>query len=318
MAPLSAVPAIETRGLSRSFGSRLACDGITLSVPRGAIFGLLGCNGAGKSTFVKMLLGLLRPSGGTALVLGAPAGDVQARRQIGFLPENFRYPDWATGAEVLEFHAALAGLPAERRRGRIAAGLELVGLRDDGRRLVGAYSKGMQQRLGLACALLGDPPLVVLDEPTSALDPLGRRQVREVLLALRAEGRTVFLNSHLLSEVEMICERVAVIRQGRLAASGTLRELLDAEPEAEVRIRPGDAAARAALAAAGRILEEEPVGDGLVRLRLQLRAREEVPALAAAVVAAGGRLYGLQARSRSLEDVFLELVAEGPRGASGA
>ena len=309
-------PAVETRDLTRYFGRKAGCDRITLTVPRGGIFGLLGCNGAGKSTFVKMLMGLIRPSGGVARVLGFRAGDIEARRLIGFLPENFRYPDWATGAEVLGFHAELAGLATARRRARIATVLALVGLRDDGGRLVGGYSKGMQQRLGLACAILADPPLIFLDEPTSALDPLGRRQVRALLVGLRAEGKTIFLNSHLLSEVEMISDRVAVIRAGRLVASGTLEALLDTSLEADVRIAADDQVALAALAGCGRVLATEAALGGLLRVRLALSDRAAVPGVAAAVVGAGGRLYGLQAKSRSLEDVFIELVAE-QRSASG-
>jgi ABC-2 type transport system ATP-binding protein len=295
---------VETRGLTRRFGSKLACDGLTLRVPRGGIFGLLGCNGAGKSTIIKMLMGLIRPSSGEARVLGAPPGDLSARAHLGFLPENFRYSEWATGAEVLAFHAALARVPGVRRRGRIAFVLDMVGLRDDGRRLVGTYSKGMQQRLGIACALLADPPLLFLDEPTSALDPLGRREVRELLVRLRAEGKTLFL-----SEVEMVADRVAVIRAGRLVASGTLDELLNAQLEAEVQVGADDPAAVAAVAARGRVVGREQLPGGLVRLRLQIAGRGEVPALAEAVVRAGGRLHGLQARSRSLEDVFVDLVA---------
>jgi len=310
-------PAVETRNLTRYFGAKVGCAGITLTVPRGGIFALLGCNGAGKSTFVKMLVGLIRPTSGDARVMGLPAGDIDARRRIGFLPENFRYPEWATGSEVLGFHAALAGMAPVRRRGRIAAVLDLVGLREDARRLVGGYSKGMQQRLGIACAILDDPPLVFLDEPTSALDPLGRREMRELLLRLRAEGHTVFLNSHLLSEIEMISDRVAVIRSGRLVADGPLEELLDASLEAEVRVAADDRAALEALAACGRILARDVAEGGLLRVRLALAGRSAVPGVAEAVVRAGGRLFGLQARSRSLEDVFIELVAEGPAAAGG-
>lgn len=306
--------AVQTRDLTRAFGAKLGCAGITLTVPRGGIFSLLGRNGAGKSTLVKMLVGLLHPTSGEAVVLDRPAGHVEARRAIGFLPENFRYPDWATGTEVLGFHAALAGLAPLRRRARIAAVLDMVGLRSDARRLVGGYSKGMQQRLGIACALLADPQLIFLDEPTSALDPLGRREMRELLLRLRDEGKTIFLNSHLLSEIELISDRVAVIRDGRLVAEGSLPQLLEGTLEAEVRLEPGDAAGLEAVAARARILGQE-AGEGLLRLRVAVHGREDVPALAEAVVRAGGRLHGLQTRTRSLEDVFVELVS--PRAGSG-
>ena len=302
-------PAIVTHQLTRRFGAHVGCEGISLSVPRGGIFSLLGCNGAGKSTFVKMLLGLIRPTSGSARVLGHDPGEIEMRRSVGFLPETFRYPEWATGVEVLQLHAALADVPPARRRGRIATVLDMAGLGAAGRRLVGGYSKGMQQRLGLACALLADPPLIFLDEPTSALDPLGRRQVREILGGLRAEGKTIFLNSHLLSEVEMVSDRVAVIRRGRLVAAGTLGELLEADLEAEVLIRDDDAAADRAVGSAATPLGRDPAPGGLVRVRVALARREDAAALASAVVQAGGQLFGLRVHARTLEDVFVELVA---------
>jgi ABC-2 type transport system ATP-binding protein len=307
------VPALRSRGLTRFFGGQAACRDVTLDVPRGCIFGLLGCNGAGKSTFVRMVVGLCRPSSGEAAVLGIPAREPEARRLLGFLPEHFRYPEWATGAEVLDFHAVLLHVAPLRRRARIAALLDRVGLAAAGRRRVGGYSKGMQQRLGLAVAMLGDPQLLLLDEPTSALDPLGRREVRELLLGLRAEGRTVFLNSHLLSEVEQVADRVAIIRGGEVVADGAPDDLADGGPEAEVEVRRDDAAALAALDAGGRILGREEQPGGLVRVRVALRTREAAPDLAAAVVGAGGRLHGLQVRSRSLEDIFVDLAGAGER-----
>lgn len=304
--------AVETQALSRRFGRRVACHEITLTVPRGGIFALLGRNGAGKSTFVKMLVGLIRPTSGSARVLGHPAGSIAARRRFGFLPEHFRYPEWATAAEVLGYHAALAGLAPERRHGRIAAVLDLVGLADDASRLVGGFSKGMQQRLGIACAVLDDPPLVFLDEPTSALDPVGRREVRELLMRLRAGGKTIFLNSHLLSEVEMVADRVAIIRAGELVASGPVPEFRQSTVEAEVRVAEDDGAAIGALAACGPIVAQEREPGGMLLVRLALPEAGGLPSVAAAVVGAGGRLYGLAARSRSLEDVFIGLVAGDP------
>lgn len=306
---MSGSAAVVAEGLSRRFGRTLACADISLVVPEGGIFALLGNNGAGKSTFVKMLVGLIRPSAGRARVLGRPAGAVAARRAIGYLPETFRYPDWATGAEVLRFHAALADMAPLRRRARVADALDRVGLGQAGGALVRTYSKGMQQRLGLACALLGEPPLLFLDEPTSALDPVGRRDVREILQALRAEGRTVFLNSHLLSEVELVSDAAAVIRGGRLAAAGSMADLLGARHEAEVALGPGEGMAAAVAAVQARWPLRERLADATgVRLVVALDEPGEAADLAAAVVGAGGRLLGLQARTRSLEDVFLELV----------
>lgn len=217
---------VETSNLTKMYGKKIGCSEICLSVGEGQIFGFLGPNGAGKSTLVKILVGLLFPTSGTAKILGRPLGDLEARRKTGFLPENFRYQDWLTGEELLSFHASLYGLSAQDKKSRIPAVLEQVGLSGKERQRVGTYSKGMQQRIGLACALLPDPELVFLDEPTSALDPLGRREVRQIILDLRRRGKTVFLNSHLLSEVEMICDQVAIIHKGRIISTGVLEEML--------------------------------------------------------------------------------------------
>lgn len=224
------VPAIETVDLAKRYGRIHALVGLTMRVERGSVFGFLGPNGAGKTTAVKLLLGLARPSGGEASVLGAPIGDarahLEARRRIGYLPELFRYPGWLTAREVLAAHAALIGLPpADRARG-IDTVLGTVGLAARAGDRVQGFSKGMQQRLGLAVALLGDPELVILDEPTSALDPVGRRDVRQVIRSLREQGTAVFLNSHLLSEVEQVCDHVAIVNEGRVLASGALADLL--------------------------------------------------------------------------------------------
>ncbi len=289
-------------------------------MPAGGVFGLLGRNGAGKSTFVRMLLGLIRPTSGEARVFGRPAGDRGVRRLIGFLPENFRYPEWATGLEVLAHHAVLAGLPRERTSGRIATSLDQVGLGGDARRPVRAYSKGMQQRLGLASALLADPPLLLLDEPTSALDPVGRREVRGLLRDLAAHGRTVLLNSHLLAEVETLCGRVAILRAGRLVAQGTLEELLARSRRAELVLGAdeGAEAALRALADAGLAPSADAAAAGRLRVRVHLPDPEHAPSAAAAAVRAGARLYAFSAQAASLEDVFIDLVADGPEGTGTA
>ncbi|MDN5330801.1 MAG: type transport system ATP-binding protein [Tepidanaerobacteraceae bacterium] len=215
---------IETFNLTKQYDGKGGCVDINLSVKEGEVFGFLGPNGAGKSTLVKTLVGLLRPTGGSARVLGRPLGDIRAMGKIGYLPENFRYHDWMTGLEVMRFHAELYKIP--RPAERISELLELVGLSGHEKKKVAGYSKGMQQRLGLAVALLADPALVFLDEPTSALDPVGRIEVREIIRDLKKKGKTVFLNSHLLSEVEMVCDRVAVINRGRIIACGDLKDLL--------------------------------------------------------------------------------------------
>ncbi|HOV79485.1 MAG TPA: ABC transporter ATP-binding protein [Bacillota bacterium] len=297
---------LVTDNLTKMYGNRVGCSNICLSLGEGQIFGLLGPNGAGKSTLVKMLVGLLFPTSGTAQILGRPLGDLQARRKIGFLPENFRYQEWLTGEELLSFHASLYGMSGAEKKRRIPAVLERVGLGGKEKQKVGSYSKGMQQRVGLACALLPDPDLVFLDEPTSALDPLGRREVREIITELRDRGKTVFLNSHLLSEIEMICDRVAIINKGRIAAEGSLAELLAKTVEVEMQVEGLTAEIVTKLSALGSSLKI----DGRL-VRISLDGREGIPALAEAVVSGGGRLFSLEPRHSSLEDLFVELVRGG-------
>lgn len=287
--------AIRTELLERRYGRRVALQGLSLVVPRGSVFGFLGPNGAGKTTAVKLLLGLVRPTAGEGMVLGLPIGDPVARRRIGYLPELFRYQDWLTGREVLRSHAALAGLRQAQRGEEVDRALEAVGLAGDGRRRVGAFSKGMQQRLGLAVALLGEPELIVLDEPTSALDPLGRHQVRGIIQGLRARGATVFLNSHLLTEIEAVCDEVAVIDRGRVIAQGQLTDLLQAKG---VLVQVTGLTAEE-IAALGGSLGEEGTA------RFPDLAESDVPELVAAIVARGGRIHAVLPQRASLEERFL-------------
>ena len=207
-------PAIHAVGLTKRFGEKVAVNSLSMTVKRGEVFGFLGPNGAGKTTVVKLLLGLTRPTGGEALVLGAPLGDRETGGSIGYLPELFRFQALLTAREVLRLHCRLLGLPKRRGTSEERKTLETVGLAQRGDDRVGTFSKGMQQRLGLGVALLGNPALVVLDEPTSALDPVGRHDVREIIRGLRERGCTVFLNTHLLEEAEHVCDRVAVIDKG--------------------------------------------------------------------------------------------------------
>ena len=216
--------AIETAALRREFGRNVAVAGLSLAVPRGEVFGFLGPNGAGKTTSLKLLLGLVAPTSGSGTVLGAPLGNTEVRARIGFLPEHFRFHDCLNARELLYFHGRLLGLPARGLDTRIEALLLRVGLDDAAHRPLRTYSKGMVQRAGLAAALLGSPELVFLDEPTSGLDPLGRLLVRDVIDELRAGGASVFLNSHLLGEVEATCDRVAFVKNGRRRARDEARE----------------------------------------------------------------------------------------------
>jgi len=210
---------------------------LSLAVRRGEIFGFLGPNGAGKSTSIKMLLGLVKPTSGEAYVLGAPSSDVDVRRKIGFLPEDFQFYEWLTAAELLELHGRLSGVSASKLRDRVPALIDLVGLTPHRDKRLQDFSKGMLQRIGLAQALIHEPELIFLDEPTSGLDPMGRRMVRDIIRAQRERGATVFLNSHLLSEIEITCDEVVFIREGEVVTSRDLRTLHEDEVSVVVHAR---------------------------------------------------------------------------------
>jgi len=272
--------ALAVRGLAKRYRRVHALHGVDLDVGKGELVGLLGPNGAGKSTLVKIACGLVRPSGGTASVCGAPAGSAKARAALGYLAELFRFPGWMTADELLRLHQRLAGSEGgAAERSRL---LELVALADACNRRVEEMSKGMQQRLGIAQTLVGRPRLLLLDEPTSALDPVGRRTVRQLLEELRSQGVSVLLNSHLLSEVELVCDRVVILLDGRVAAAGTTAELA----------RP-------------RGVEIET--DEGVRL-FERAGRADAPRLVEELVAAGRRVYGVRVLSSTLEEVYLEAV----------
>jgi len=296
-------PAIETRGLRKAYGRTVALESLDIRVEAGEVFGFLGPNGAGKTTAVKLLLGLTRPTAGSGSVLGAPLGDLATRARIGYLPELFRYQAWLTAREVLRLHASLAGLERGRRTAEIERVLALVGLADRAGDRTAGFSKGMQQRLGLASALLGDPALVILDEPTSALDPVGRDDVRAIIREAQARGSAVLLNSHLLGEVERLCNRVAIVHRGRVVAAGPLTELLG---ETAVRLRVTDLPGDDGLFDAFGPVERD--GEGWLIVRGV--ADDRVPALVAAIVEAGGRVHAVDPGRRSLEDLFLDLVRE--------
>ncbi len=218
--------AIDVRGVHKTYrGGVQALRGVDLFVKHGEIFGLLGPNGAGKSTLVKILMTVISPSRAEGTFLGGPVGYKGTLGRVGYLPEHHRFPDYLTGGQVLDFFGAMSGVPARERKRRAGPLLELVGMSDWAKKRVKSYSKGMRQRVGIAQALMNDPDIVVLDEPTDGVDPVGRRDIRNVLQRLKEEGKTVFLNSHLLSELEMVCDRVAIMVQGKVASQGTIDEL---------------------------------------------------------------------------------------------
>jgi ABC-2 type transport system ATP-binding protein len=296
-------PAIETIALRKEYGRKIALHGLDLTVQPGEVFGFLGPNGAGKTTTVKILLGLVRSTSGQARLFGRPAGDAEARQRIGYLPENFRFHDWLSGAALLDFHARLAGVSLAERRQRIPKVLELVGLSGRGNDRIRAYSTGMTQRIGLAQAIIHEPDLVLLDEPTSALDPVGRHEVRDLIRTLKARGMTIFLNSHLLSEVEMVCDRVAIVDRGRVVRSGKLTDLIGGVPEIRVTVERVDPGLLELLSAHGSITRVQDC-----TVTLGVADLEVAPKLADALVRAGYRLYGLVPSHQSLEDLFLSLV----------
>ena len=293
--------AIETRELRKEFGRTVALAALTMTVRRGEVFGFLGPNGSGKTTAVKLLLGLTRPSAGEGRVLGAPLGDVGTRRRMGYLPELFRYQGWMTAREVLALHCELARLPRSSWPKEIAEALELVGLANRADDRSETYSKGMQQRLGLGVALLGRPELVVLDEPTSALDPVGRQDVRRIIGSLRDRGTTVFLNSHLLTEVERVCDRVAIVDRGGVVAELSLADLTE---ERGVRLRVGDQVG-AAVEVASRHGPAHVDGEWLA---VDGIADADVPALVRELVATGTAIHAVVPTRQSLEDRFMALL----------
>jgi ABC-2 type transport system ATP-binding protein len=297
-----AEPALEARALRKDFGPKTAVRDLTLSVPRGEVFGFLGPNGAGKTTSLKMFLGLVHPTAGSGRLLGEPLGSVRARARVGYLPEHFAFHEWLTGRELLRFHGRLLGFggPAlETRIEELLARVELSAAADQGLR---EYSTGMRQRAGLAQALLGRPEIVFLDEPTSGLDPLGRRLVRDVIRELRAAGVAVFLNSHLLGEVEVTCDRVAFVKNGRVVREMALGAV-DRDLLVEMRLDRVPSSLLDGLAAFGRDVRAEGAS---VSLRVDDESR--VPEMSRWLVGQGVGIYSLGARRASLEEVFLEVV----------
>lgn len=295
-------PAIELDEVVKTYGRTTALAGLSLTVGRGELVGLLGPNGAGKTTTIKLLLGLARPTAGSGRVLGAPLGDRAARARIGYLPELFRYQPWLRAREVLQLHTELAGLAPSRRAGAVDQALAWVGLTGRAEDQVGGFSKGMQQRLGLGVALLGEPELILLDEPTSALDPIGRTDVRAIVRSARDRGATVVLNSHLLGEVEQTCDWVVILHEGKAVASGPLADVV-AAGGVRLLVTGLDPSQKQALIVFG------PVQVDGAWLVIRPLDRDRIPDVVATIVQAGGRVHAVEPGRGSLEARFLELVA---------
>jgi ABC-2 type transport system ATP-binding protein len=298
-----AVPVIEIRNLVKQYGKIEALKGVSLGVEKGEIFGLLGQNGAGKTTMVKILLGITKPSFGQATLLGEPAGTPGHRKRVGYLPEDHRFPDYHSGYSLLDFYGSLLEVPARQKRPRIEEMLELVGLKGRMHYKIRTYSKGMKQRLGIAQALFHDPEVIFLDEPTDGVDPVGRREIRDLLHQLKDEGKTIFLNSHLLGEVELITDRVAILDRGELIRQGTTRELTQQRGLYVIGLAAGQAfpsdevgGLGCAVTRAGELWEVAlKDGQGIDAVLDLLRAR-------------GLNLRHLTEKRQTLEDLFIQTV----------
>lgn len=301
---------IETRDLRKQYGTIEALKGVTLKVEPGQIYGLLGQNGAGKSTMVKILLGIVRKTEGDAYLLGAEAGTTGVRKRVGYLPEDHQFPGYHTGLSLLHFYGQLYGMGREERTRRMGEALDIVGLKKRAGSKIKTYSKGMKQRLGIAQAFFHDPEVIFLDEPTDGVDPVGRKEIRDLLQTLKGEGRTIFVNSHLLGEVEMVSDRVAIIHQGELVREGTVGDLTRRANRFEVGLEKGHAFPLEEVRAAGFKVE---VVDG--KAEVELAEGQSIDPVLELLWAKGLKLRHLLEQKQTLESVFMRLV-EGATGAS--
>jgi ABC-2 type transport system ATP-binding protein len=297
--------AIEVRDLIKNYKGVQALKGVTLSVEKGEIYGLLGRNGAGKTTLVKILLSIVRAGGGEARLLDRKVPDAASRQRVGYLPEDHRFPEYHTAESALDFYGSLYEMPGDERRRRIPELLARMELSDAARRKVRTYSKGMKQRLGLAQAILHDPDVIFLDEPTDGVDPVGRKQIRDILMELKARGKTIFLNSHLLSEVELICDRVGILDLGKLLREGSVESLTRTENAYEIRVEgPAGAAWDDLLKLAP---DARKTGDAI---QLTLVDPKKLDAVLDLLRSRGVHVRGFLEKKRSLEDIFIDTVSE--------
>jgi ABC-2 type transport system ATP-binding protein len=289
--------------LVKRYGQIEALKGVTLSVARGEIYGLLGQNGAGKTTMVKVLLGIINATAGEATLLGQPVGRVSVRGRIGYLPEDHRFPDYHTGYSLLDYYGALLGVSRSERRRRIPEHLETVGLKGRMRYKIRTYSKGMKQRLGIAQAIFHDPEVIFLDEPTDGVDPVGRREIRVIMQQLKEEGKTIFLNSHLLSEVELICDRVGILDRGDMIREGTVESLTQQRGLFMIGLAPGQTLPVDELAKQGYALSRR---DEL--WEVGLHDGQSIDPVVDLVRARGLSVRHLVEKRQTLEDLFVETV----------
>lgn len=299
--------ALDLVDVTKTYSGKVhALRGVAMQVPRGQIFGLLGPNGAGKSTLVKIITTIVRPTTARGTVLGAPIGHRPTLARVGYLPEHHRFPQYLTGRQCVEFFGSMSLMRRPERRARAAAMLEVVGMAAWADRRVGTYSKGMQQRTGLAAALVNDPELVILDEPTDGVDPVGRREIRDCLLAMRDQGRTVFLNSHLLGEVELVSDRVAIMLQGKVERQGSMAELTHDSRSWRIAI---EGAPPPWIAELGATAAAAPAG---TRTTIDFKTDDiaAVQAMIDRLRAAGVSIVGVHETRESLEDLFMRLVRD--------
>ena len=321
--PPAADAAIDLHDVTKVYRGKVAAlQGVSLRVRRGEVFGLLGPNGAGKSTLIKIMMTVVRPTTASGTLLGERVGHKRTLARVGYLPEHHRFPRYLTGRQTLEFFAALSGVDRTAARRRSGELIETVGMTAWADKRVGEYSKGMMQRIGLAQALVNDPDLVLLDEPTDGVDPVGRRDIRDVLLRLREQGKTVFINSHLLSELEMVCERVAIMVGGRIARQGTMAELTDTRGWYDVEVEPveGDVGGTAVRLAVAPLLVDGALPGGVAvdigptLVRATTTDAAAVQGVIDAVRRAGLSVRRVQASRPSLEDLFMEAVTDPTTG----